>query len=301
MQAEEIAVIVSIVSLIVSVIGSIWNYRRTNHLFEQSNYPKLIPELELSGGYNGTYVRLKMTNTHSSTSVSDVYIALEFSGKQRRLSFPKSFSVKATPIDNVDPKTSVRTAVKDEQNLHSLKNINDLILSIFPDLFVPAADKTIQSRQIEGTPGKEISTNEQYYMDAARSVTATFALDGDGTSQAPLLTAKNARGKPGSYFVFVAQGFVPNKPIDIAVNGHTVLTVIADSNGESTFALLFGLYAPPGSYTIGAATQAPTAARSAQTQVIVDASAALLPQPDDPTLPWANGTQTIFLPLVRTS
>ncbi len=164
MQAEEVAVIVSIISLAVSVIGAIWNYIHTNNLFEQSNYPKLKPELELSGGYNGTYVRLKVANTHSAASVSNVYVALEFSSKKSRLSlFPERFSVRAMPIDSIPPNVSIRTVVKDEQNPHSLKNINDILIAKFPDLFILSADKTAQTRNIDDMPGKDLPTIEQYY------------------------------------------------------------------------------------------------------------------------------------------
>lgn len=119
----------------------------------------------------------------------------------------------------------------------------------------------------------------------------------------PVLEPRNGnRGKPGSYFVFVAQGFEPDEQVRVAVNGAVVLTLQVDSEGKLIFVLFFPPNAQPGVYTISvmsvAQTVASDAARMAETEITLVADAPVLPAPDDATLPRASGLPTVFLPLI---
>ncbi len=121
----------------------------------------------------------------------------------------------------------------------------------------------------------------------------------------PVLESQNGnRGKPGSYFVFVAQGFEPDEQVHVAVNSTVVLTLQADSDGKLIFVLFFPPNAQPGVYTISVMSVAPVmasgAARMARTEITLDTDAPALAAPDDPTLPRASALPkvTVFLPLI---
>src|SRR5262249_9121873 len=147
------------VALIVSVIGTILNYMHTNNLFEQSNYPKLICKPQISGGINGTFVRLDVTNTHNTTSVSDMRVFIEVSARRRRISIlPSRFIFESTMIEKVQPKSTAHTAVQNDGET-ALRDLNETIIAKIPDMFVRASDKVIRTKKIDGTPGKETPTN----------------------------------------------------------------------------------------------------------------------------------------------
>lgn len=97
-----------------------------------------------------------------------------------------------------------------------------------------------------------------------------------------LLTLNGERGKPGSFFVFEAQGFVPGEDLQIEIEGRRVLVLTADTNGTLSFVIYFGPEAPARTYSISAssvaqAIQPGAAARQAQTSILIDPAAALLP------------------------
>jgi hypothetical protein len=84
-------------------------------------------------------------------------------------------------------------------------------------------------------------------------VKGTLAVQAIGPS---LSTLSGERGKPGSYFVFTAQGFVPGEDVDITIDGRKVLRLKADASGTLTFVLFFGPNAPARSYSITASSVA---------------------------------------------
>ncbi len=173
--------VIATLALIVSVIGVIFNYRHTNHLFEQSNYPKIITYLEISGG-NFSGITMNVVNTHPTNSVSDVHIYFKVSSRKTRLSpFPTSFTVEAMPIETIAARSKAHTLIKDSTGNATL-DLNEVLVAKFPDMLVLSRDKTIQTRKIDGAPGKEVSVNDEYYkVNKARrlhiKVTTTYKPD----------------------------------------------------------------------------------------------------------------------------
>ena len=91
---------------------------------------------------------------------------------------------------------------------------------------------------------------------------------------------------------------MPQEAVKIAVDGRTILTPKADANGRVPFVVYFATNAAPRSYTITATSVAQTA-QSAQAQVTIDNTVALLPRRGDNTLPVANALPTLYFPVIR--
>jgi hypothetical protein len=118
-----------------------------------------------------------------------------------------------------------------------------------------------------------------------------------------LETLNGAQGKPGSYFLFLAEGFLAGEEVEISLDGRILLQLTADADGRLTFVLYFGTGAPARNYTVTASSvvqrvQPAAAARQAQAKVTIDPTAEALAQPSASVLPMANVLPTVYLPLV---
>jgi hypothetical protein len=121
------------------------------------------------------------------------------------------------------------------------------------------------------------------------------------TESQPVLDSTNGvTGASGSHFRLQASGFSPNSLLVITLNGHRVGTVRSNANGVAMFTMFFAANTKPGVYIVIvtenlSAQSIAAAAKSAQLNLTIDASAARLANPGG--APVINAQPTVYLPL----
>jgi subtilisin family serine protease len=210
------------------------------------------------------------------------------------------------------PGEATTVAVDDHRvlTLNADNNGNASFVVYFP-LTVPQRAYTVTVSSVAQEPQLTAAAREaqqQVTIDGAAPalpLPASNALPLANALPALLTAPAGDRGKPGSYFTFEAEGFVPQEAVTIAADGRTLLTLNADTDGHVSFVLFFPLSAPQRSYTIVASSvtrgpQPTAAAREAQRQVTVDGSAAMLPLPANNTRPVVYVLPVmVYLPIVQ--
>ncbi len=159
----------------------------------------------------------------------------------------------------------------------------------------PATVSGTNEVAVSGT-ASDLQANTTYYYRgvATNSNGTTIGNEQRFTTGLTLVSTNGIQGAPGSYFIFTAQGFNPNEPVLIMLNGQVVLRLYVNLDGTLRFVFFIDPRTHAGTYTIRVESTA-QATRSGEAQVTVDPTASVLAPPTDATLPEVRSIQTIYL------
>ena len=162
----------------------------------------------------------------------------------------------------------------------------------------PATVSGTNAVAVSGTAsGLQATTTYYYRVVATNSAGTTIGDEQRFTTELTLVSTNGIRGASGSFFIFMAQGFSPNEPVLIMLNGQVVLKLFVNLDGTLRFVFFIDPRTHAGTYTIRVESTA-QAARSVEAQVTVDPTAPVLARPADPTLPEARSLQVLYLPQI---
>lgn len=150
------ALVVSLISLVVSIIGGTINYFHTNKMFRMANFPKIVIDVSTHTTELDTIIAVSLQNTHATVSVSNIEVSTRISRIMRFSFFPhKIIQHDTLGLECLKP---------GQKDTVSTMDINDGISACFSNTIYLKHAKKSPEKTDDGavTQLKTISTEDYY-------------------------------------------------------------------------------------------------------------------------------------------